>query len=279
MYLRKSKKPNGRTYLTIVQGYRDEDGKNRARTVKSLGYVDALEAEFDDPVAHFEEECRRMTAEAARAEGRVELGAAVPSAYLHREKSRAAIGRGGMSSAAAKTPVRYARDAPVVRETGEAADHNWVVDEERIAADEAMDGYYCLVTSEQEMDDREVIDAYRGLWRIEESFRVMKGDLGARPVYCSTESHIRAHFLVCYVALLAMRLMQLDTGRKYSAAQISEALAGVTGHLVDRNLYLFDYRTDLTDELAGAVGIDLSRQVLTRGQIRSIMADVRKPRS
>lgn len=184
-----------------------------------------------------------------------------------------------MSSAAAKTSVRYAKDVPVVRETGEAADHNWVVDEERIAADEAMDGYYCIVTSEQDMDDREVIDAYRGLWRIEESFRVMKGDLGARPVYCSTESHIRAHFLVCYIALLAMRLMQLDTGRKYSAAQISEALAGVTGRLVDRNLYLFDYRTDLTDELAGAVGIDLSRQVLTRGQIRSIMADVRKPRS
>lgn len=573
MYLRKSKKPNGRTYLTIVQGYRDEDGKNKARTVRSLGYVDALEAEFDDPVAHFEEECRRMTAEAARAqapvtvefsaarrigkraEGRVELGAAVPSAYLHRdlgiwsfferkrtargfsydpcrilellvwdriahpsskraaweargrfprkcgftaddvyrcltyldgnadalvssmnasleesrgprdasclyydvtnyyfecdeedgfrmrgvskehrpspivqmglfldsdglplgyelfpgnrndmttllpamskagvrdlpwgervvvvadkglntsaniaacvldgngyifsqsarkatkglkswvlddagyeesasgsfkiksrisekavyvagedgkrrrvtvpvkevafwsrdyfersrrerakvvEKSRAAVARGDLSSAAAKTSVRYAKDVPVVRETGEAASHNWVVDEERIAADEAMDGYYCIVTSEQEMDDRDVIDAYRGLWRIEESFRVMKGDLDARPVYCSTESHIRAHFLVCYVALLAMRLMQLDTGRKYSAAQISEALAGVTGHLMDRNLYLFDYRTDLTDELAGAVGIDLSRQVLTRGQIRSIMADVKKPRS
>lgn len=573
MYLRKSKKPNGRTYLTIVQGYRDEDGKNKARTVRSLGYVDALEAEFDDPVAHFEEECRRMTEEAARAqapvtvefsaarkidkrsEGRVELGAAVPSAYLHRdlgvwsfferkrtsrgfsydpcrilellvwdriahpsskraawqargrfprkcgftaddvyrcltyldenadalvssmnasleesrgprdasclyydvtnyyfecdeedgfrmrgvskehrpspivqmglfldsdglplgyelfpgnrndmttllpamskagvrdlpwgervvvvadkglntsaniaacvldgngyifsqsvrkatrglkswvlddagyeesasgsfkiksrisekavyvagedgkkrrvtvpvkevafwsrdyfersrrerakvvEKSRAAVARGDLSSAAAKTSVRYAKDVPVVRETGEAADHNWVVDEERIAADEAMDGYYCIVTSEQEMDDRDVIDAYRGLWRIEESFRVMKGDLGARPVYCSTEFRIRAHFLVCYVALLAMRLMQLDTGRKYSAAQISEALAGVTGHLMDRNLYLFDYRTDLTDELAGAVGIDLSRQVLTRGQIRSIMADVKKPRS
>ena len=103
VYLRKSKKPNGRTYLTIVQGYRDEDGKNKARTVRSLGYVDALEAEFDDPVAHFEEECRRMTEEAARAqapvtvefsaarkigkrsEGRVELGAAVPSACLHRD--------------------------------------------------------------------------------------------------------------------------------------------------------------------------------------------------
>ena len=572
MYLRKSKKPNGRTYLTIVQGYRDEDGKNRARTVRSLGYVDALEAEFGDPVAHFEEECRRMTEEAARAqapvtvefsaarkidkrsEGRVELGAAVPSAYLHRdlgvwsfferkrtsrgfsydpcrvlellvwdrmahpsskhaaweargrfprkcgftaddvyrcltylddnadalvssmnasleesrgprdtsclyydvtnyyfecdeedgfrmrgvskehrpspivqmglfldsdglplgyelfpgnrndmatllpamskagvrdlpwgqrvvvvadkglntsaniaacvldgngyifsqsvrkatgalkswvlddagyeesasgsfkiksrisekavyvagedgkrhrvmvpvkevafwsrayfersrrerakvvEKSRAAVARGDLSSAAAKTSVRYAKDVPVVRETGEAADHNWVIDEERIAADEAMDGYYCIVTSEQEMDDRDVIDAYRGLWRIEESFRVMKGDFDARPVYCSTESHIRAHFLVCYVALLVMRLMQLDTGRRHSASEISADLAHVVAHHMGQNLYLFDHRTDLTDELAGAVGIDLSRQVLTRAQIRSIMADVKKPR-
>lgn len=71
MYLRKSKKPNGRTCLTIVQGYRDENGKNKARAVRSLGYVDALEAEFDDPVAHFEEECRRMTGEAARAQAPV----------------------------------------------------------------------------------------------------------------------------------------------------------------------------------------------------------------
>ena len=39
MYLRKSKKPNGRTYLTIVQGYRDEDGKNKARTVRSLSLI------------------------------------------------------------------------------------------------------------------------------------------------------------------------------------------------------------------------------------------------
>lgn len=154
-----------------------------------------------------------------------------------------------------------------------------MVDEERIAADEAMDGYYCIVTSEQEMDDRDVIDAYRGLWRIEESFRVMKGDLGARPVYCSTESHIRAHFLVCYVALLVMRLMQLDTGRRHSASEISADLAQVVGHHMRQNLYLFDHRTDLTDELADAVGIDLSRQVLTRAQICSIMADVKKPRT
>lgn len=195
------------------------------------------------------------------------------------EKSRAAIARGDADAAVLRSSVRYAKDMPAVRDTGEAAVHNWVLDEERIAADEALDGYYCIITSEQEMDDREVIEAYRGLWRIEESFRVLKGDMEARPVYVSTETHIRAHFLVCYVALLVMRLMQLDTGRKHSAGEIAADLSQVTGHHLDSNVYFFDYRTDLTDELAAAAGIDLSRQVLTKKQIGRIMADVRKPRS
>ena len=195
------------------------------------------------------------------------------------EKSVAAIERGDTSSASCRTSIRYAKDRPVVKATGEKADHNWVLDEARIAEDEAMDGYYCIVTSEQEMGDREVIEAYRGLWRIEESFRVMKGTFDARPVFCWTDPHIRAHFLVCYVALLVMRLMQSDLGWEASAEQVSEALAGIVGHRMDANLYLFDYRTDLTDALADAVGIDLSRQVLTRGQIRTIMGSVKKPRS
>lgn len=90
---------------------------------------------------------------------------------------------------------------------GEAASHNWVLEEAEIAADEACGGCCCIITSEQEMDDREVIEAYRGLWRIEDSFRMLKSNLGARQAYVSREEHARAHFLVCYVALLVMRLM------------------------------------------------------------------------
>ena len=57
MYVRKLKKPNGRIYLSFVQGYR-ENGKPKSRTVKSLGYLDELEGQFDDPIAHFEELAR-----------------------------------------------------------------------------------------------------------------------------------------------------------------------------------------------------------------------------
>lgn len=199
------------------------------------------------------------------------------------EKSRAAIERGDMSAAVARSSARYAKDAPVVKATGERAQHNWVLDEKRIAEDAAVDGYYCIVTSEQEWSERDIIEAYRGLARIEESFRVLKGTMEARPVYVWTAPHIRAHFLVCYVALVIMRLMQLDvesaTGARPSAEAVAEALRNMTGHRLDANVYHFDYRTDLTDALCAAVGIDLSREAMTKSQMNKVMSVVKKPRS
>ena len=199
------------------------------------------------------------------------------------EKSRAAIARGDMSAAVARSSARYAKDVPVVKATGERAQHNWVLDEAKIAEDAKMDGYYCIITSEQEWGERDIIEAYRGLSRIEESFRVLKGTMEARPVYVWTRAHIEAHFLMCYVALLQMRLMQADveaaTGSRPSAEAVSEALRNMTGHRLDANVYHFDYRTDLTDALCSCVGIDLSRQVMTKSQMSKVMSVVKKPRS
>ena len=151
------------------------------------------------------------------------------------------------------------------------------------AADAEMDGYYCIITSEQEWGERGIIEAYRGLARIEESFRVLKGTMDARPVYVWTEPHIRAHFLTCYVALVIMRLMQADvertTGTRPSAGAVAEALSNMVGHRLDANVYHFDYRTDLTDALCDAVGIDLSREAMTKSQMNRVMSVVKKPRS
>ena len=102
MYLRKDKRKNGRTYLSIGENYR-VDGKTKTRHLESIGYVDELASEeCPDPVAFWQAEVARRNAEAAkepsrvivklstsrkidkRAEGRVEMGAAVPSAYFHR---------------------------------------------------------------------------------------------------------------------------------------------------------------------------------------------------
>ena len=72
-------------------------------------------------------------------------------------------------------------------------------------------GYNLLVTSEITMSDKDVYDAYHNLWRIEESFRIMKSQLDARPVYLQKEDTIVGHFLICYLAVLLTRLLQFNT--------------------------------------------------------------------
>lgn len=199
------------------------------------------------------------------------------------EKSLRALERGDARRNLARSGVRYAKATPIDPETGEIGSLAWTLDEASIARDARYDGYYCIITSETDMADTEIIDAYRGLWKIEESFRVIKGDLEARPVFCSTETHIRSHFLICFIALLVMRLMQQDveemTGVRPSAHAIQEALSCIVGHRLDENHWLFDYRTDLSDALGEAVGVDLKRRVLAKGHVRDIMAQVRKPKS
>ena len=69
-------------------------------------------------------------------------------------------------------------------------------------------GYYMIITSEIDEDDKEIINRYHGLSRIEDSFRIMKSDLEGRPVFVWTEEHIRAHFLICFIALTIIRLIQ-----------------------------------------------------------------------
>ena len=69
-------------------------------------------------------------------------------------------------------------------------------------------GYYSIVTSEIEDNDQEIINRYHGLSRIEDSFRIIKSDLEGRPIYVWTKEHIKAHFLICFIALTIIRIIQ-----------------------------------------------------------------------
>ena len=69
-------------------------------------------------------------------------------------------------------------------------------------------GFYSIVTSEIEENDKEIINRYHGLSRIEDSFRIIKSDLEGRPIYVWTEEHIKAHFLICFIALTIIRILQ-----------------------------------------------------------------------
>lgn len=85
----------------------------------------------------------------------------------------------------------------------------------------SLAGYNLLVTSEVKMTDSEIYSAYHNLWRIEESFRIMKSQLDARPVYLQKEETITGHFLICYLAVLLTRILQFKIlGNNYCSEDI-----------------------------------------------------------
>jgi len=87
-------------------------------------------------------------------------------------------------------------------------DIHWALDEEAIKKDEMFDGYYAIQTSEKNLTAEDVLKAYHALWKIEESFRIMKSTLAVRPVFHWTESRIKGHFVICFLAFLLERTLE-----------------------------------------------------------------------
>lgn len=125
---------------------------------------------------------------------------------------------------------RYLREETILKETGEILDKKHTVkltsiDQEKVQKDALYDGYFAIITSELDYDAAKIRKVYHGLWRIEESFRIMKSDFDARPIYLNKREHIRAHFLICFVALVILRLIQNGMGSgRLSVERIAEAL-------------------------------------------------------
>jgi len=105
---------------------------------------------------------------------------------------------------------QFIKTVDVDKKTGEVIHPEKVIvflDEKLKKYKETM-GFYSIVTSEIEEKDREIINRYHGLSRIEDSFRIIKSDLEGRPIYVWTEEHIKAHFLICFIALTIIRIIQ-----------------------------------------------------------------------
>ncbi|MEG1892839.1 MAG: IS1634 family transposase [Bacilli bacterium] len=125
--------------------------------------------------------------------------------------------------------------------------------EEKIKKYKETLGYYSIVTSEVEDDNKEIINRYHGLSRIEDSFRIIKSDLEGRPIYLRTEEHIKAHFLICFIALTVIKIIQYKVLKAeneptlnvdgweqgITAEKIKEALNDFQADKYDENSYKF----------------------------------------
>ena len=196
-----------------------------------------------------------------------------------------------ISSAQGKGLRRFMKRECLNKVTGEtvnSADLVPMIDEAKVNEFNALMGYYQIVTSELEMDDREVIGKYHGLTQIEDQFREMKGTLETRPVFVQTPEHIKAHLTVCFIALTMLRLIQRKTRladkapkdeSKWSygipGARISEALAG--WQVVELPGEYYQVQKASGDDIftiLKAFGIELKEQLYTRGEIREMKAAV-----
>ena len=112
-----------------------------------------------------------------------------------------------------------------ITENGEVADIvSRSVDYDKAKEDAKFDGYFAIVTSELDYDYTKILETYSGLWRIEESFRITKSQFEARPIFVRTKKHIEGHFLICFISLLIIRMLQLKMNYSLSAERIIEAL-------------------------------------------------------
>lgn len=185
---------------------------------------------------------------------------------------------GSYTRATSYGAAKYVKKIDFDKETGEIVTSSSVleIDEDVIRQEELFDGYYVLLTSEMEEPDDKIIDIYRGLWRIEESFKVTKSELEARPVFVWTREHIEAHFLICFVALTIARILELKTERKYSIGKLLNSLSSAQCTLLQQNYYLFDYYDEILKEIGIATNIDFGKRIRTLGDIKKILADTKK---
>lgn len=150
-----------------------------------------------------------------------------------------------------------------------------VLNTELIEEEEKYDGYYSIVTSELDMPDEEVIEKYRGLWKIEESFKITKTQLKSRPVYLKTQDHIEAHFLSCFLSLLILRVLEIKINRKYSIKDIVTSLQKSNVVLLEMNKYKAVYYDEILKELDECIGTSLGKRYLTLSEIKKMISETK----
>ena len=188
---------------------------------------------------------------------------------------------GKYSRATSYGAAGYVKNIDYDKETGEILTPSKALklDLDKLKEEEALDGYYVIITSEYKETSDRIIEMYRGLWKIEESFRVTKTDLEARPVFVSRKDHIEAHFLTCFVALVIARILEMKLDHKYSIAKVLESLAKSECTHLQQNYYLFDYYDPILKDIGVAFDIDFSKRIRSHGEIKKIFASTKKQKN
>lgn len=145
------------------------------------------------------------------------------------------------------------------------------LDVTKIEEEAKYDGYYSIVTSELQMSDEEMREVYRGLARIEDTFKVTKTHLRSRPVYVWTTEHIEAHFATCFMALMLVRLLEAKLEHEYPVGQILDSLRSYNCTRFDTNIWQFTFYDEIIDACGKAFNMELNKQYRRQQEIQRLL--------
>lgn len=171
---------------------------------------------------------------------------------------------------------RFIKQTNVTKD-GEIADEKILtINKQIIAEEEQYDGFYGVCTNLED-DAKEIIKVNHRRWEIEESFRIMKSEFKARPVYLSREDRIRAHFTICFISLLIHRLLEKRIEEKFTCSNIIDTLRemDVINHGIDGYEPTYT-RTDLTDELHEKFGFRTDYEITSPMDMKKILKNLKR---
>ena len=174
---------------------------------------------------------------------------------------------------------KYVKNLVFDKATGEIIENpksKLSLDLDKIEEEEKFDGYYAIVSSELDKTAEEIIDIYRELWKIEETFKITKSELETRPVYVSRKEHIEAHFLTCFISLTLARMLQQRLNCKYSVSQLLESLQKCNCSHIQENYWLFDYTDDILTDIGNELNINFDQKFMRLQDIKKILSQTKK---
>ena len=164
--------------------------------------------------------------------------------------------------------INTTSNGEVAEETHYAINQN-IIDEEA-----KYDGLYAVCTNLED-DVQAIIKVNHKRWEIEESFRIMKSEFNARPVFHSNEDAIKAHFLICFLALTIYRYLEKKLSEKYTVGEIIDSLKEMDLSIKDGD-YIPNYtRTSLTDDLHEKFGFRTDFEILTEKNLKKIIKNTK----
>ena len=189
-------------------------------------------------------------------------------------------GRGNTSKRKSPNDAKRYIKSEYCTSDGELAQiENFSLNQDMIDQESRFDGFYGICT-DLEGSAPEIIQINGGRWIIENGFRTMKTDLRARPVYLKRDDRIKAHFLTCFLSLLLYKYLEKKVnrgGQYFTTSEIIGTLRDMNFLSVTGEGYIPTYtRTDLTNNLHGSAGFRTDYQIVTKKQMRSIIAQTKK---